>query len=382
MAFANLNGNAWFPRLPNSASGAPNLASTGTLDASGEGVAIMCTAPKDGNIRKIICRTVVVTGAGTFTARLKEIDRTGTPAIPHATNLSHVNATGDQAVIASDDNTTFAVQLTADAAVTQGDRLCVELVITTLGTLSVLQFAGLADETSTVGGQYPYSIINTSGAYVLVSNTSLSIAFEYSDGTIAPIVGVYPPNGAVTATTFGSGSTPDTIGQRFQFPVPMRIGGFWLWCDADDAFTVRLVTSAYHQANATGILGSVAVNTQDRSTTGVGPLQLAFPANIDLDANTNYRLIIEPGATGISIYDQAFVSLAQMNASPLGELFHLTTAKDPTADGSWTNHNSGTFRQLYCGLLLKGFSDGTGGGAAAPAFGQHGQGGPTLRTAG
>jgi hypothetical protein len=360
MAFANLNGMAWFPRLPVAVSASPNLLSLGTLDASGEGVAIMCAAPKTGNIRKIICRTVTVTGAGTFTARLKEIDRGATPAIPHATNLSHVNATGTQAVIASDDNTTFAVQMTADAAVTQGDRLCVELLITTIGTLSVLQFAGLSDESTGMGGQYPYSLINTSGSYA-VTTIQLSVAFEYDDGTVVPTIGVYPPNGAITTTSAASGGTPDTFGQRFQFPVPVAVGGFWLWADADDSFTVRMVTSAYHQGNATGILASTTVNVQDRSTNTAGIIALPFPSNVEFSASTNYRLVIEPGATGISIYDQAFGSLAQMDSSPMGRNFHLTTAKDPTADGDWTNFNSGTFRQLYCGLLLKGFSDGTGG---------------------
>ena len=359
MAFANLNGMAWYPRLPSDFGSLPNLLSTATLDASGEGVALMCAAPKTGNIRKIICRTMTVTGAGTFTARLKEIDRTGTPAIPHATNLSHVNATGDQAVITTDDNTTFAVQMTADAAVTQGDALCVELVITTIDTLTSLQFSGLGDETQK-GGHYPYPLTNTSGAYAAAS-VILSIAFEYDDGTIAPIIGVYPPGGAITATTFASGDTPDTIGQRLQFPIPVRVGGFWLWTDADDDFTVRLVTSAYHQANATGILASVAVNTEDRSSNVPGVMQCRLSSDIDLDASTDYRLIVEPGATGVVVYDQAFSSLAQMDSSALGRNFHLTTSKDPTADGSWTNFNSGTFRQLYCGLLLKGFSDGRGG---------------------
>lgn len=361
MAFANLNGSAWFPRLPNAVATQPSSGLTVNLDASGEGIALMCTAPKTGSIRKIICRTNTVTGAGTFTARLKEIDRSATPAIPHATNLSHVNATGDQAVITSDDNTTFAVQLTADAAVTKGDRLCVELIITTLGTLTSLRFVSLDDERNSLSGWYPYTLQNTGGSYT-VPVVNLSVSFEYSDGTIAPTVGVYPQSGDITTTTFGSGSTPDTIGQRFQFAMPVRVGGFWLWCDADDAFTVRLVTTTYHQANATGILTSYSVNTQDRSTNGAGILQFPFVADIDLDANTNYRLLIEPGATGVTVYDQAFGSLAQMDASELGSKFHLTTAKDPTGDGSWTNHNSGTFRQLYCGLLLKGFSDGAGGG--------------------
>jgi len=55
-------------------------------------------------------------------------------------------------------------------------------------------------------------------------------------------------------------------------------------------------------------------------------------------------------------------SLAAMDAHAGGRLFHLTTAKDPTGDGDWTNYNSGTFRKFFGGLVLDGFDDGAGSG--------------------
>lgn len=368
MAFANLTGAAYFPRMPLTAGNAPNLATTGTLDAAGEAVALACEAPKSGNIAKIICRTVTSagTGTGTLTARLKEIVRSATPATPHATNLSHTNATGDQSITSTSDDTTFTIALTASAAVTKGDRLMVELSLTNIGTSVTTQLAGFIDDR---GAGYPYALINTSGSWALTTNNILPVVgFEYDDGSYEPVVG-NSTGGLITASTFNSSSTPDTYAQRFQFTFPARVTGFWLWCDLDSDTTVRLVTSAYNQGAGTGIVASKTLLATDRSSDTQLNIETLFPDFAELDANTNYRLVIEPGAGGITIYDADFASLAAMGGDDGGSAFHLSTAKDPTGDGDWTNFNSGTFRQLYCGLLLKGFSDGAGGAGGVMTLG-------------
>jgi len=130
-----------------------------------------------------------------------------------------------------------------------------------------------------------------------------------------------------------------------------------------------LVSDAYHQANKTGILATLTVDKDIDASSSPGMVQLRFTAPYVLAAATWYRLIIEPTTTtGLIIYDFNLPSLASMDAWG-GASFHLTTAKDPTADGSWTNYDSGTFRKPFLGIGLSAFADDAGGGAGGrPEF--------------
>lgn len=369
MPFNYLKGVAHFPRLPFAPAGAPSSGGTlATLDANGEKVALMCQATKAGNIRKLRTRITGITGgggtSGTLRASMMEVDRTGTPAVPHVSNLWATNTFGDVTIVdGTDDGTVLTATLTADATVAMGDFLAVQWAMQNIGTITGVTFEGYQDER---GLDYPYSVVNTTGSYALATSRHLmQCAFEYSDGSIEPIIG------AVTALTFNanafsSSSTPDTYAARFQFPFPVSVAGFWLWADIDAQLIIRIVEAAYHQANQTGIVVSKTINTQDRAANGSGISEFIFNDLAELSADTWYRMVVEPQTTTNStIYDQEFLSAEMQKGEDGGELFHLSTAKDPTGDGSWTNYNSGTFRSLLCGLLLRGFDDGTGGGGGS-----------------
>jgi hypothetical protein len=362
VAFATAKPRLYLPSPPSSHSSLPNFSTTTLLlDASDETAVFIVEAPKSGNIRKVLWGTRTVTTGATIDVRIETLNRTGTPAINSGT-LWGTTTNGSQVVADGDDNTTFVTQLTADAAVTQGDPIAVVIKNPTASP-GTMQIAGLADDADLA---YPYCLLNGAAAAA-----APVVALEYSDGSYEPIEGAWPIASTITATVFSSASTPDTIGFRYQLPYPHRLRGFWLWADLDGDATARVVTSAYHQANATGILVSKTLNNEDRETASPGVQKFIFPSSIEQSASTNYRCIIEPGGTNLTLYDMSLHSLAAMDAW-LGDEFHLTTAKDPTGDGDWTNYNSGTFRMLFGGLILDGFSDGAGGSGGVI-------GGPNMR---
>lgn len=80
------------------------------------------------------------------------------------------------------------------------------------------------------------------------------VAFEYDDGTVEPITGIFPPATALNGTSFNTGSTPDVMGLRFTAPFNARVIGARTHGDNDGAYGVKLVSTAYHQVNQTGIL--------------------------------------------------------------------------------------------------------------------------------
>lgn len=336
----------------------------GTLDAASEGGANMCAAPVSGNIAAIWWCTRTVTTGSTMEGRIETLSG----GLPSGT-LWGTNTNGTLVVANGDDNAILRIPLTANAAVLAGDQLAVIVrqPAASFGTLQIAQ--GTASDNNT---RFPYGAANTSGSYAAFSSSLPNMmALEYDSGTIYGIDGVHPPATAVTSTSLSTSTTPDVIGARFQFATEVSVAGAWIWMDLDGDCNVRLVDTAYHQANATGILATCSMLAANRNATTPGVYLASFPS-VSLSAATNYRLIVEPSSgTSLIFYDFTTISAALMNAWGGGADFHLTTAKDPTGNGSWTNFNSGTFRQPYIGLVLDGIGDTVnvpGGGVSRARF--------------
>lgn len=359
------------PPPPIGASNQPSFTSTTlVLNAADEGAAFIVEAPKTGNIRKVLWGTRTVTTGATIDVRIETITDAGPPSTPSGT-LWAANTNGAQVVQDADDNTGFATTLTADAAVTKGQALAV-VIKNPNASFGDMQITAFGDDIT--GVCFPYTLLNTGVSPAVswaLASAAPVLAFEYDDGSYEVAPGCWPIYTTLTATSISTATTPDSVGTRFQFPYPVRATGCWLWLDADGDYVVKLVSTAYHQANGTGILATTGtIDSQLRGSNNVLIQWRQFAAAVELAADTDYRLVVEgTSATGLSVYDFDVVSAAALDAFWGGAEFHLTTAKDPTADGDWTNYNSGTFRKFIGGLVLDGFDDGVGagGGVIAPA---------------
>lgn len=334
---------------------APTYTTTAmTIDASGDKAAFILQVTKTGNIHKVHFRTAAThTANGNADVRLETLSAAATPATPSGT-LWGTNTNGTQAVAAA--NTWYTTTLTADAAVTEGDQIAV--VIVADGTLNT-NIAAFGDDTDV---NFSYPLLFTA-SWATVSGQPI-VVLEYDDGTT-----IIPPGchafSAINTNTYNTGSTPDSYGLQFQLPFGFRIRGGWFWNDLDGDAAIRLVSTSYNQGAGTGILTSVSWDKDVDEANTAGVHWFWFTAGYECSASTNYRLLIEPTTgTSLTLYDYTVNSSAIMDATDGGNNFHLTTAKDPTGNGSWTNYNNGTdgYRKPFIGIIVDGIEIPAGGG--------------------
>lgn len=351
MSLQTLKAPFYFPKPIGNFTGGPTYTAP-VIDAADESETFIVRAPKTGNIAKVFWATRNVSTGATLDVRLESVSLAD--GLPTGTLLG-ANTNGPQVVVNTDDNKGFLTPLTANLPVTKGDLVAVVIKNpnTSFGTI---QIAALNDDYN----EFPYSAINTgvspAVSYTRQSTTVPILAFEYDDGSYEHIPGVYPLT-AINIANPTTATTPDVWGARFKFPFPCRVRGAWAWFSGSGDINVKLVNTAYHQANNTGVLASIAAD-KDTYSGAVGLHLWEFNDAVALAANTYYRLLIEPSsASAIAFYDGSVLSLALLDAWA-GQDFHLTSAKDPTQNSDWTNYNSGTFRVPFIGLIIDQLDDG------------------------
>ncbi len=362
MTIQTFPGVMWLPSpKANALSGAPSFTTSSlVIDAADESAAFMVRVPKTGSISKVLWATRTVTTGATITVRGETWDETTSPAQPSNT-LYHANFTGTSVIASSDDNVAVLTSLSAAVSVTQGDKLAI--VIKNPNTsFANMQIAAFGDDV----GDFPYCMLNTgvspAFSWASINNCAPVLGLEYNDGSYEPIPGCYPCH-AFTATTFANSSTPDEIGLRFKLPFPFRLAGWWAWLDADGDFNVNL----YDSDGVTKRAGTPFAVDKDSRRAAAQDIQLhQFASTFDCLANTFYRLVIEPSsATNLTINDFTVNAAAAMDAMDGGQNFHLTSAKNPAAEGDWTNT---TTRRPFMGIGIKGLDDATGSSAGGLIF--------------
>ena len=315
--------------LPIYASGAPTLSYV-TCDAADETAVQIFRAPRSGEIDVVGFRTSGVTIGATIDVRLETVANglnTGT--------LVDTNSNKTLAIADADDNKALSVTLTGAATVTKGQKLALVLKSPSADYGNV-RYAAYSD--IGIAGSYPPLIsvgAVTAGCLVCWVHYADSPAYCY-------IPNVLPMGDAgINTNTFNNTSTPDIYGARFKLTgVGRRCRGCYVWLDLDGNCDVRLVTTAYHEANGTGILASAELTSDDDLATGAGLFYLEFDAATELAADTVYRLIVIPSSsTSLSTYDFTVPSAALL-ASAGGAEFYLTTAKTPTQNADWTDTNT------------------------------------------
>jgi hypothetical protein len=356
MAIQNF-GTLIIPPMPLMGANSVALTQVSSLTADTALAAYVVQIAKAGNIRKVRWGTRTVTTGGDMDVRLETVDAaTGHPS----GTLWGTTTNGTQAVANGDDNVWFTTTLTADATVAVGDILAVCIKAPAGVNLNVLTSWAL----SSLNLPFPYFRFFNGTSWAGVGSGAPMVMLEYDDGSYAPLFGCYPA-GNVTSHSVSTSTTPDVVGLRFQVPYPLRVKGAWAVVDIDGDCALRLVSTAYHQGAGTGILGSITLDKDIRTSTATGPLPLFFSSPIDLSPATWYRLVLEPTSTTAITgpYDIEVPTLAGLD-SWVSQNWHLTSAKDPTVDGDWTNYNSGTFRvPPLMGLIVGGVDDAVSAGS-------------------
>ena len=328
MALQVVKGKAgWFPPRPNHvASGTAWSFTTSALllNAASEKAAFIFDIGKTGSIDKIHFRTATVTTGGDVDVRLETVD--GATGFPTGT-LYGANTNGALTIADANDNTAFAVSLTTDASVTEGDLVAI-VIVNSPTIVGNFQIAALG-ATNAWGSEFPYCALEDAAVWAVATGTPVPVCtLEYSDGSFEPIPGAFWAT-ALANTAFNTGSGSISRGNKFQVPFPVRVNSFWVWADLDGDATMKL-----YDENGTTVLLSKTMDKDVRGGTGYGRLSRRFPGTTDLKPNTYYRLVLEAtSATSVTLPEFTVGANAQMDAHDLGQLCHLAHG----ASGSWTD---------------------------------------------
>jgi hypothetical protein len=341
----------WATEIPTNMAGIfPTLASL-TIDASGEKVAWIIQAPKDGTIDQVEFRTGTTTTGDDVDVRIETVDAaTGDPT--GTLWNSPTNTTNATVTIANgDDNVWKTATLTAGAVVTKGQLLAIVVVNGASGNIAIA--ASLDNISHQV--KFPYVSHYTASWAKQTAARNLVVAVRYSGGTYGYVPAAWPISVLSAATTFASNSTPDERGIKFSLPWPVQVCGFWAFVDLDPAdVTVKL-----YDSDGSTVLESLAIDKDQQVSAISRPSHYLFDTVVNLSKDTDYRLTLLPGSTtSVSIGHLTVNAAANWQAFPGGEDFHYTHRTDA---GAWTDV---TTERPLLGLLVSGFDDGAGGGGA------------------
>lgn len=317
-----------------------------TLNSTGYKAACMFFAPKTGNVRKLLFGTRTVTTGGTFDIRLETVSLTdGNPT----GTLFATNSNGSQALVATtDNNTLFATQMTADAAVTQGQLLAIVVVAPASVNVGIAHW--YPENFNPSNQRTPY-VSQFTSAWSKLPGWLLG-GLEYDDGSVAFAAGQPFPIKTTATASVSSSTTPDERGFYFSRPFADKVTGFWFQGIRSGDVDIVL----YDASN-----NVVATNSFDKDTnqsTGAGGFHfLPFATAITLTANTYYRCVIKPTTTtAITVYDFDILTAAHMDAFQGGQQMIHTQRTDA---GSWTNNST---KRLIAGMAFERVADAASGG--------------------
>lgn len=321
---------------PHFITGSGPAMSSFSLDASGERFALIFQAPKSGNLRKVWIRTGAVTAATDTDVRVETVGADGHPT----DTLWGTNTNATIAAAALTASTIIEVTLTADAALSRGDLFAV--VIAPTGTPNYVVNPSL----SYASFRFPYGdsfVASWTFAPLLAAMT-----LEYSDGSHAVIPATLPTIDSFDSSAFSNATTPDEKALRFSLPMGVRLHGAWLWIDPDGNFDLVLYDAAGNTVATKSWDDILMFNTASGGT----PLWVMFDADVDLDADTVYRLAVKPTSGSTVVLYGASVGSglgAHWDQTPGGAAFHYSERTD---SGSWTDTPE---KRPFMGLLLSGF---------------------------
>jgi hypothetical protein len=325
----------------------PTTATT-TMDAAGEGVASVLVAAKTGNIRKVGILPASVTSAQALDVRIETIAANGTPS----GTLWAANTNGSLAVPVAD---TWAwVTLTADAAVTKGQRFCVN--VQWAGAAGNLNMRARWNGGFRANPGVPYSLVNT-GTWAKSATTPM-VGLEYDDGT-RPHCGGLPTNSPTTySQTVNTGTTPDECGAYFRLPFTCKVMGIAAKVGTATAATFAI---KLYDSDGSSVLASVTGIDSDQIATSGGANWVLFGSEVTLAANTFYRMTFLPEtATSQSFFRIPVDSATTLQSWPGGADFYFTSRTDA---GAWTEDQ--TLVPCMC-LLISAIDDGASAGTNSP----------------
>ena len=316
---------------------------TFTMNATLTKLAHPFYAPKTGNITAAGMVFGTVTSSQSVSLSIQALDGSGNA------DGTPIGAAGTQGTIAT--GTGYDVTITS-SAVTEGTKYAVVQEWTgTTGTAVVR-----ATSVTGIGDIWPYVAQYSSGSWsTRTASTVLQTWVKYDDGIYYPI-GASPWSGTTSGTNLSSSTTPDEVGNRFSFAVPVQVCGASVRYNHGASADMDIVLYS-----GTTALTSATVRAVDVSSTGAGQrwVTVHFASPQQFAANAAFRIVLKPTTTNNSTYDKWVVlSNGILGGRPGGINVYGTSRTDA---GSFTDVTTDVYPVIP---IVNQVSDGVGGGGA------------------
>ncbi len=335
--------------------------STFALDASGDKVGWIVTAPKAITVDRIAACFDSKTGTPpTYAYSLYAITAAG---VPDTTKLGATNnATGTHAPTAVSNDSFHEVTLAESVAFDEGDKFAIVIEYSS-GTISGANFANYQYAFPATTSNYDYGLgyaLTNTASWTKQAAQRPSILF--GDGT--EWYGGVPFAGIRTSRTFNTGSSPSEEGFKFTEPAFGSLGSYALrgiriglaLAITSNTQTVNLRLFTGGAVTDTTVTQSEAIDTdcfvapdsfshKDLMFTGSAPV---------LTVGSTYRVSLTSGSTqNHTVYSLPLTSADHVTALGLGTGFCRTHR----AGGNWTDVT--TEVPMILGLLVEDLTGGT-----------------------
>ncbi len=343
--------NLWWPGFglynPNN----PSLGSRTILDAAGEYHAIIFVAREAMTISHVGWINGTATGSPTVDIRIETVDSTtGLPTgTLWATNTNIVTGTLTT-------NTWGVYALTASASISYGQTFAVKFLYNSGTSIIVNDHFG-----AILNQRGSWSVANT-GTPTIGASTNIPMGLGSSSTAFYKLSGPLPIN--ALASTNHNNTSSGRRGVKFQLPFACRVIGaqFVRAASGSGDFNVGIWDDGGTEVGS-------SITAYDFSGSGFPNATMncmLFDTPVELAANTNYRLAIEPtSATNCNMYHMTVADAGIRSGLPGGTACHLTTY---TSGGGWDD--SATTTIPWFDLIIDQNHDGaSSGGGGQKVYG-------------
>lgn len=320
-----------------------------TFNVAGEGYGAVFYAMEDMVIDRVGWYCSAASGSPTAEVRIESVGTDGLPGGLWATDTNIVTGTLTA-------NTFVTSTLTASATIPKGSLFAVIWKYNS-GT----SFAVGSTTSGWVASSVPWVVTDTDGDGTFNKTSSGSgwvcAALGRSGGGWYPtefFLGIGPTSPTNVTWSTSSSPTPTHRGIKFQIPFAARCIGF---INGGTANTGDYDGFLYNAAGDTILESRSFLGAQNAGSVSA-ERHLLWDTPVNLDANTNYRIVIQPTTTTtIGLTNLIFSDAALREASPWDTNWQYTTLNS----GTWDDSQTDRIPQMR--LILDQID--TGGAAAA-----------------
>jgi hypothetical protein len=233
-------------------------------------------------------------------------------------------------------------------SVTKGDWL--SIIIRFDSAVGNLTIGGFQESTTLMNN--PYTLFSDNGgAYAKNAfPTPMGFALQYNDDNYY-VIECNAPYLTTAIVNYASTSTPDERGMIFQFPFQYRVAGVVAITDVDDTGDLRL-----YDSDGSTVLASVTPDPDYKANGTFVLTPFIFASDIELDANTNYRVSLRSTGSGLKLGEFDVGAAAVMGMFPGGTNVHFTSRSDL---GSWSQT---TTKRPFMFLIVNGLDSAAASG--------------------